>query len=90
MRIVGHGGGSPAHRGGLDVVMVDAREETVEALNRDGARIVGNLEVTQPVKAVTPDGMQGIYDLVVYLAKSTYDEAALPQVLPHLGGRAWS
>jgi 2-dehydropantoate 2-reductase len=72
-------------RGGLDVVMVDAREETVEALNRDGARVVGNLKVTQPVKAVTPGGMEGIYDLVVYLAKSTYDEVALPQVLPHLG-----
>ena len=72
-------------RGGLDVVMVDAREETVEALNRAGARVVGNIEVTQPVKAVTPEGMEGIYDLVVYLAKSTYDEVALPQVLPHLG-----
>ena len=72
-------------RGGLDVVMVDAKEDTVEALNRAGARVVGNIEVTQPVKAVTPEGMEGIYDLVVYLAKSTYDEAALPQVLPHLG-----
>ncbi|MEW6555146.1 MAG: ketopantoate reductase family protein [Actinomycetota bacterium] len=72
-------------RGGLDVVMVDAKEEAVAALNRDGARIVGNLEVTQPVKAVAPEGMEGIYDLVVYLAKSTYDEVALPQVLPHLG-----
>jgi 2-dehydropantoate 2-reductase len=72
-------------RGGLDVVMVDAKEETVTTLNRDGARIVGNVEVTQPVKAVAPEGMEDIYDLVVYLTKSTYDEAALPQVLPHLG-----
>jgi 2-dehydropantoate 2-reductase len=72
-------------RGGLDVVMVDAREETVGALNESGARVVGNLDVTQPVRAVTPDGMEGLYNLVVYLAKSTYDEQALPQVLPHLG-----
>jgi 2-dehydropantoate 2-reductase len=77
--------GALLSRGGLDVVMVDAKVDTVEALNRDGARIVGNIEVTQPVKAVTPEGMDGIYDLVVYLAKSTYDEVALPQVLPHLG-----
>ncbi len=72
-------------RGGLDVVMVDAREETVRALNENGARITGNLDVTQPVRAVSPDGMEGVYDLVVYITKSTYDEQALPQVLPHLG-----
>jgi 2-dehydropantoate 2-reductase len=72
-------------RGGLDVVMVDAREDIVEALNRDGARVAGNLDLTQPVRAVTPDGMQGIYDLVIYLAKSVYDERALTQILAHLG-----
>jgi 2-dehydropantoate 2-reductase len=71
--------------GGLDVIMVDASEETVRALNESGARVTGNLDITQPVRAVTPDGMQGLYELVVYLAKSTYDEQALPQVLPHLG-----
>ena len=37
------------------------------------------------MRALTPDGMEGIYDLVVYLVKSTYDEQALPQILPHLG-----
>lgn len=72
-------------KGGLDVVMVDVREETVEALNRKGAQLLGNLDLVQPVRAVTPGGMEGIYDLVVYLVKATYDAEALPQVLPHLG-----
>jgi 2-dehydropantoate 2-reductase len=75
-------------RGGLDVVMVDANEEIVRALNNEGARLEGNLGLVQPVRAVTPDGMEGEYDLVVYLVKSTYDEQALPRVAPHLGEKS--
>lgn len=71
--------------GGLDVVLVDADEKKVEVLNAEGAKLTGNLDLVQPVRAVTPDGLDGIYDLVVYLVKSTYDERALPQVAPHLG-----
>lgn len=72
-------------RGGLDVWMVDANEEHVGALNRNGARVVGEMELTQPVTAVVPGQMEGIFDLVIYQVKSTSDEAALPQVLSHLG-----
>ncbi len=72
-------------RGGLDVVLVDADDEKTEVLNGQGARLTGNLDLVQPVRAVTPDGMDGIYDLVVYLVKATYDEQALPQIVPHLG-----
>ena len=72
-------------RGGLDVCMVDANREHVAALNRVGARITGKLDLVQPVRALTPDGMEGVYDLVVYLVKAVYDAQALPRVLPHLG-----
>ncbi len=72
-------------RAGLDVSMVDANEEHVAALNDKGAHVTGEMEFIQPVTAVTPDGMDGTFDLVIYQTKSTYDEVALPQVLPHLG-----
>ena len=72
-------------RAGQDATMVDANREHVSVLGRDGARLVGTLEVTQAVRAVTPDGMEGIYDLVIYLVKAYRDEQALPAVLPHLG-----
>ena len=77
--------GAMLTRAGLDVSMVDANQEHVAALNRKGSRVVGTLDITQPVRASTPDGMEGIYDLVVYLVKAFHDEQALPQVLPHLG-----
>ncbi len=70
-------------RGGLDVTMVDADEAQVAALNAHGGRITGKMELVQPVKAVTPDRVEGLFDLVVYLAKSTCDNVALPQFMPH-------
>jgi 2-dehydropantoate 2-reductase len=72
-------------RSGRDVVLVDADEKNVEALNAGGARIVGSLDITVPVRAVVPAQMQGIYDIVLLLTKQTYNEAALTALLPHLG-----
>ena len=71
-------------RGGEDVVLVDVHEEHVQALNDRGARITGHAELTVPVNAVTPGGMDGIYELIIYLVKTVYDEQALPGVLPHI------
>ncbi len=77
--------GTMLTKAGLDVSMVDANQEHVAALSQKGSKVVGMLDITQQVRAVTPDGMEGIYDLVIYLVKAFYDEQALPQVLPHLG-----
>ncbi len=77
--------GSMLSRDGLNVELVDANQEHVEALNSQGARVEGLMEFTTPVKALTPDQMQGHYDLVIYLVKSTYDDMALPLIQSHLG-----
>jgi 2-dehydropantoate 2-reductase len=76
--------GALLSRAGLDIVLVDANKEHVEALNRKGATIVGHMELTTPVKAITPEGMDGTYDLIIYLVKSTYDDVALPELLPFM------
>ena len=72
-------------RSGQDVVLIDADEKNVDALNTKGARIAGSLDITVPVRAVVPAQMQGIYDIVILLTKQTYNEAALTALLPHLG-----
>ena len=72
-------------RSGQDVVLIDADEKNVDALNTKGARIAGSLDITVPVRAVVPARMQGIYDIVILLTKQTYNEAALTALLPHLG-----
>jgi len=80
--------GALLSKAGLDIVLVDSNEENVKALNEKGARVVGHLELTTPVRAVAPPGMEGVYDLVIYLVKSTYDDVALPAVLPHMGPKS--
>ncbi|MPM55323.1 hypothetical protein SDC9_102117 [bioreactor metagenome] len=72
-------------RNGCDVEMIDSYEAHVKALNEKGAHIVGTVDMTVPVKAITPDQMEGIYDIVYLFTKQTANEAVLPRLLPHLG-----
>ncbi|WP_053217243.1 ketopantoate reductase family protein [Virgibacillus senegalensis] len=67
-------------KGKQTVELIDVNQEHVDALNKDGATIVGTLEDNIPVKAITPDEMDGIYDLVLLLTKQVYN----PQVLENL------
>lgn len=71
-------------RGGLDVTLVDAYAPHVEAMAKKGAHITGKIDVTIPVRAITPDQMEGTYDLVFLMTKQTANEEAAAQLLPHL------
>ncbi|MHB8781299.1 MAG: ketopantoate reductase family protein [Candidatus Geothermincolia bacterium] len=75
--------------GGADVTLVDANAENVDALNQGGAVITGYIEKRIPVKAVTPAQLEGTFDTFIYTCKSTFDEAALPPLLPHFADGAW-
>ncbi len=72
-------------KNGGDIVLIDANKEHVDVLNRRGATVTGNLDLITPVKAITPEQMTGIYDLVFYIVKQTFNDVALKQLLPHLG-----
>lgn len=72
-------------KNGCNVEMVDSYTDHVEALNRHGAHIVGTVDMTVPVKAITPEQMEGIYDIVFLLTKQTANSTVLPSLLPHLG-----
>lgn len=71
-------------KNGGDVVMVDAFADNVRALNENGATITGTMEVNAPVKAIAPDEMEGIYDLVILITKQTTNKEVLEELLPHL------
>lgn len=73
-------------KNGGSVTLIDANKAHVDELNKNGATVVGKMELKNvPVTAVTPDKMEGIYDIVILMAKQTYNNVALPQLLPHLG-----
>lgn len=71
-------------KGGYPVDLVDSYKENVDALNANGATVTGFLELNVPVTALTPDQVEGCYDLVLLLTKQTNNDAALTKFLPHL------
>lgn len=72
-------------KGGRQVDLIDANRAHVDALNKNGAKIqvLGKDSFTVPVKAITPDEMEGVYDMFIYMAKQTYNGIAIPQMLAH-------
>lgn len=73
-------------KNGGDCILIDTNKAHVAALNEKGATVSGKMQLNNiPVKAITPDQMEGIYDIVILLAKQTYNDIALKQLLPHLG-----
>jgi 2-dehydropantoate 2-reductase len=77
--------GAYAAKAGFEIDLIDANAEHVKALNEKGATVIGTVEFNHPVRAITPEEMEGTYDLVFYIVKQTYNDVALKQLLPHLG-----
>ena len=72
-------------KNGGDITMIDANVAHVNAMNTKGVKIVGKMQETIPVHAITPDKMEGIYDIVILLTKQTVNPVVLPHLLPFLG-----
>lgn len=73
-------------KNGGEITLIDANKAHVDALNAKGATVIGKMQLQGiPVKAITPEQMEGIYDIVILLAKQTFNAVALQQLLPHLG-----
>lgn len=67
-----------------DVTLVDTDIANVEALNLTGATITGTIEANISVKAVTPNNMNGIYDLALVLTKQVFNESVLTNLKQYI------
>lgn len=77
--------GALISKSGGTITLIDANKAHVDAMNQKGATVIGKMQLAgMPVQAITPDQMEGIYDIVILLAKQTYNDVALKQLLPHL------
>lgn len=72
-------------RNGLNVDLVDSYQAHVDALNAKGAHIVGTVDMTVPVKAITPNQMTEQYDIIFLMTKQTANDQVLPMLEKHLG-----
>ena len=78
--------GALAAKNGIGIDLVDANRAHVDALKRNGATVVGKMHLQGvPVTALTPEEMDGVYDLVILLTKQTHNGAVLGQLSAHLG-----
>ena len=71
-------------RNGGQVELINRNRKHIEALQRNGARITGTLEFTQPVTAYTPDQMTGRYDIFFLLTKQQENESVVKSLLSFL------
>lgn len=69
---------------GCPVDMIDNYEAHVQTMREHGAHVTGTVDFTVPVNAITPEEMEGIYDVVFLFTKQTANDVVLPNLLPHL------
>ncbi|MBQ6605150.1 MAG: hypothetical protein IIX17_06070, partial [Tidjanibacter sp.] len=51
-------------KGGAEIELINRNKTHIEALQTNGAKVVGTVEFTQKVVAYTPDQMSGKYDTI--------------------------
>lgn len=61
-------------KNGGEVDLINRNKQHVAILNEKGAKITGTVEMTVPVKAITPDQMEGKYDVIVLLTKQLFNK----------------
>ncbi len=72
--------GAYLSKAGVAVDLITRNREHVNALNRDGAKIIGKVKMTVPVHALTPDEMTEKYDLIILLTKQLENKSILEKL----------
>ncbi len=76
--------GAYISKAGKQIDLIDVYEDHVNALNEKGAQVIGFTEFSAPVKAYTPDTIEGEYDLIFFMVKQTYNESAIKALEGHI------
>jgi len=74
-------------QGGLDVELITRNAQHVQSLNSHGAKIIcsaENKEFSIPVRAITPQEMQGEYDVIFLMTKQRNNAEILTFLQPYL------
>ncbi len=87
--IMGAGGmgtllGAHLNRNGIPVDLIDVNRAHVDALNQNGATVIGTEDFTVPVHALTPDEITGEYDLIFFMVKQPFNASALGALEGHV------
>ena len=71
-------------KSGVEIELVNRNRAHVEALRQNGAHITGTVEMTVPVRALTPEEMKGPYDVIFLMTKQLHNAEAAAFLKPLL------
>lgn len=71
-------------KNGGQIDLINRNKAHVEAMKKNGAKIVGKVDMCVPVNALTPDEMEGKYDLIILLTKQLYNVEVLQGLKEHM------
>ena len=71
-------------KGGAPIELINRNKAHVEALNYNGAKIVGTMEFCQEVTAYTPDKMSGQYDIIFLMTKQQNNKEVVKMLKDYL------
>ena len=75
-------------KSGIRVDLVNRNKAHVDALNKNGAKISGTIDMTVPVHAILPEEMEGIYDVIFLMTKQLHNREVVTKLLPFLGEKS--
>lgn len=91
MRVAIYGAGSLGtilgayiSKAGVAIELINRNKAHVEALQTQGAKVVGTVDFTQPVVAYTPAEMSGTYDIVFLMTKQQHNPEVVAMLRPYL------
>ena len=91
MRVAIYGAGSLGtilgayiSKAGVAIELINRNKAHVEALQTQGAKVVGTVEFTQPVVAYTPAEMSGTYDIIFLMTKQQHNAEVVAMLRPFL------
>ncbi|MEE0805611.1 MAG: 2-dehydropantoate 2-reductase, partial [Prevotellamassilia sp.] len=76
--------GAYISRAGKAIELINRNKAHVAALQKEGARVVGTVEFTQPVTAYTPAEMSGTYDIIFLMTKQQHNAEVVEQLRSYL------
>lgn len=71
-------------KNGGEIELINRNIAHVNALNEKGAQITGTVEMKVPVKAYTPDKMNGKYDVILLLTKQLQNKEVVTMLKDYL------
>lgn len=71
-------------KAGVPVELINRNKVHVSALQKEGAKVVGTVEMTVPVKAYVPEEMSGSYDIIFLMTKQLDNKATAHMLKKYL------